>query len=774
MQAKLIQWAKENIILILIILVEPVLLIIAGSGYSKEKLHMDIPYTDLIGTTIPDDRGGWYMDETFPCLESGLFDYTEDIALKRGTYDITIRYETDTDIKNYCTTRATTKYYRSLRTDKTLLQRRTNEITYTIYLLEDVEDFQIETYYGGEGYMIIKGFSIQETRALKRIEIFLMALIFLALDAVYLIKKNRLLDNIPSNKLYAAIGIAGIALIASLPALVGYFARRWDTPFHMLRIEGIKEGLLQGQFPVKMQPNWLYEYGYPVSLYYGDLFLYIPAVLRIIGFPVHTSYNVLLVIANFATAAIAYISLHKIAKDRYIAIVGSLLYTMAPYRLMTMYYRSGLGEILAVTFLPLIAYGIYTAFTGDVKEKQFRYAWVPMVIGFSGIIQSHTLTCILCAMFILPLCVIKIKKTLQKERFLVLAKTVIYTTLLNLWFILPFITSMKSLAVLSPARTGKRIQYLGTKIVQMFNLLYPGYGDNNAAEGVGGMTLGVGLTLGLALFLYPVLCRALKAESKKEIISLKYLFWMSMISIVLTTIYFPWDWLSEIFGKYNTWISNIQFPWRFLEISCVLLVFMFALGMKAIKQSELSRWLPSALVVFAVLGTVSGMSQIDGHIYGHGASFYYYGLTYAYDIDALGLTGDNVTEYLIEGTDIDSLIPGSITSENLELWDYEKEGIRIFFTCENSTEEDGYVELPLLWYPNYRARDAAGGKLTIEAGNNNVIRVLVPAGYYGDVTVEYKHLTSWRVAEAISLISLFGFCGYAFYIKRKKKIACAA
>lgn len=766
MKENVIWYVKKYGILAALILVEVIFLIIVGSRYEREKLHVDIPYTDLVGTTIPDNRDGWYVDETFPLEASGMFDYTEDIALPRGTYDITVRYETDTD-KNYCTTTATTKYFRSLRTDKTPLQCRTNEITYTIYILEDVEDFRIETYFGREGYMIIKGFSIQETRALARIEIFLLLLLSLFVDAVYIVKQRRLLDRIPRETLCAAVGIAGIALLASLPALVGFYVRRYDTPFHMLRIEGIKEGLLQGQFPVKIQPNWVYGYGYPVSVYYGDLFLYIPALLRIIGFPVHTSYNFLLVLTNIMTAAIAYISLHKVVKERYIALAGAMLYTLAPYRLMTMYNRSGLGEVLAVTFLPLIVYGIYAAFTGDTKEKGFKYTWVPMVIGFSGVIQSHTLTCILCALFILPLCVVKIKRTFQKERFLVLAKTVIYTTLLNLWFILPFITSMESLAVVAPRRKELRIQYLGTKIPQLFNLLYKGYGDGSV-EGIGTVTLGVGMTLGMALFLFPALSARMRKRGgeEKAFRQMKVFFWMSVVSLLLTTIYFPWDYLAELFGKYNMWIVNIQFPWRFLEISCVLLVFLFAIGMKVLKESEWNRWLPSVLVLFIGLGIVSGMSEIDGHVYSYSPNF-------AYDIDALGLTGDNVTEYLIEGTDSNVLKPGEVVlSENVSLWDYEKQGVTVSFTCENQSGEEGYVELPLLWYSNYRAKDMAGESLTLTAGNNNVIRVSVPAGYFGDVTVKYQHLVSWRIAEIISLVSLLGFGGYAFYIRRKNRKEC--
>lgn len=764
--AGLVKYAKENLMLCLLILLELILFIVVGSGYTKEKYHLDIPYTELIGTTIPDDRDGWYIDETFPCMDSGLFDYTEDISLKRGTYDITVRYEADIGEEggNTSTVTATTKYYQSLRKDVVGLPYKLNEITYSVFLLEDVEDFRIEAYYGRQGYLIIKGFSIQETRALLRIELFMLFLVSIFIDAFYIVKKNRLLYKIPAAKLCAACGVTAIGLLSSLPAFADYYVRRWDTPFHMLRIEGIKEGLLSGQFPVKMQPGWLYGYGYPVSVYYGDLFLYPAAILRLIGFPVHTVYNILLVFINLATAAVSYISFHKLIKDRYIALMGSLLYTLVPYRIMNMYNRGGLGEVLAVIFLPLIIYGFYAVFTYDTNDKKYKNLWIPLAVGFTGIIQSHVLTCVMCALFIIPVCIIKIKAVLIRERFFVLAKTVIYTALLNIWFIFPFLTSMEGLAVTESEKAG-HIQFLGTELVRLFNLLYPGT-TNEDVTSLGHMTLGIGLVFVIPLFLYLALCAWIREEQKfkDRMKSLRFLFWLSVCSLYLATIYFPWDFLAELLGKNRVWVANIEFPWRFLELSCVFLVLLLCMELAILKETAMSKWMPCVLILCAALGTVSGMSEIDGHIYG-------YAPIHAYDIEALGTTKSNVIEYLIAGTDIETLVPEHVVcTDNINYSDYLKNRTTIEFTCENTNDADGYMELPLLWYKEYTAYDAAGEKFLLEPGNNNVIRVSIPGGYYGTVTVEYRHPVSWRIAEMISLLTLAGFVGAAVYQKRKVRI----
>lgn len=187
--------------------------------------------------------------------------------------------------------------------------------------------------------------------------------------------------------------------------------KRFDLAFHILRIEGLKEGLRSRQFPVKMQPNWLDGYGYPVSVYYGDLFLYIPAVLRLIGFPLQFSYGVFILLINLATSAIAYWCCYKVSGDRVVALVSMFFYSLNPYRLTDIYERNAIGE----------THGMYYVFNADI-ESSFKRSWVPLVIGFTGIIESHILTCVMCSFFIIFYCIIYWKRIIEKKRLLSLQK----------------------------------------------------------------------------------------------------------------------------------------------------------------------------------------------------------------------------------------------------------------------------------------------------------------------------------------------------------------
>lgn len=527
------------------------------AGYAREKLTMDISYLDFTGTTIPDDRGGWYCDATFPLPEDGLFEYSLDIMLEKGTYDITIYYEANTD-SHYCLTTASTKDFWGLSSDTIKLSPKNTATTCAVALREDVDDFRLEAYYGGTGYLIVKGVTITQTRADVRSHIAVLTTLFIMLDLGWLAVRKGWMKKATEKQLALGASLVAVILLSSYPLFSGYIMRSHDIGFHMLRIDEIAEGLRSGQFPVKIQPNWLEGYGYPVSVYYPDLFLYFPGILRLIGFSATFSYHALLLICNAATVLIAYGCFRRIAGDKIIGLLGAFLYTVSPYRLTDLYVRNAVGEGLAMTFFPLLVYGIYMVFSKQTDEKEYGRLWIPMVIGFSGIIQSHMLSCLMSGLFVLLACIFCWKKMLRGKTFLVLSKTVIYTILLNAWFLIPCLLSMKDIEVMQAYRGEDRIQSRGTFLIQLFNLFYGGAGDSYSVSvgTYGEMPFGIGFTLGLGLFLYvlAMLC----AGKRRQILKGKLIFGLTLLSLFMTTIYFPWDWLSATIQPLSRGIAIFQ------------------------------------------------------------------------------------------------------------------------------------------------------------------------------------------------------------------------
>ena len=79
-----------------------------------------------------------------------------------------------------------------------------------------------------------------------------------------------------------------------------------DMLFHLSRIDGIRESLLGGQFPVRIQTaaSQLDGYGYAAGLFYPNLFLYISVILCIFGLPLGLVYNLFCIDIHLVMAGI--------------------------------------------------------------------------------------------------------------------------------------------------------------------------------------------------------------------------------------------------------------------------------------------------------------------------------------------------------------------------------------------------------------------------------------------------------------------------------------
>ena len=64
------------------------------------------------------------------------------------------------------------------------------------------------------------------------------------------------------------VAITGFPYIKE--GLCAYFP---DLMYHMLRTEGVKEALLEGNFPARIYMNFYNGYGYGSPLFYPDIFL---------------------------------------------------------------------------------------------------------------------------------------------------------------------------------------------------------------------------------------------------------------------------------------------------------------------------------------------------------------------------------------------------------------------------------------------------------------------------------------------------------------------
>ncbi|MGN1187981.1 MAG: hypothetical protein ACI4R6_05765 [Lachnospiraceae bacterium] len=712
------------------------------------------------------DADGLYTDNTLNSV--GVFVTTPDMDLSYGTYCIDIEYSADSDRNMaYISLPAIMAAEENINdrfvANTVMLSSDSHKETIDVLVNTSQKDYIAAVYYMGDGSLKINSIRIYKTNGgILRLAL-ITTVLFAAADCIYVIYRRRKEGKLTDESMRTGFLLGAISIFASIPLLLNYMIEGHDLSFHLLRIEGIKEGLIMGTFPIKIQPNWLSGNGYAASVFYGDILLYIPALLRLCGFNITESYNIFVFLTNVATCLVSYYCFKRMSGSSKTAVAGSMLYTLSLYRIVNIYIRSAVGEYTAMIFLPLIAYGMWKIFTEDVKSPSYRRNWIIPVIGFAGIINTHILTCEMVGAFILILCLILVKRVFRKETFIVLVKTVAYTCILCAGFLVPFLDYMLQggFVVTSAQRFAAGIQQFGAFVGQLL-VPFAGYSglSVNVADGMAGefpSTTGLAVIVGAVILLY-VLVMGYMKEKKYRVCS-----WIMLgfgtLSLLFSSHVFPWDTLQNMNGLFNKLVSMISMPWRFLTIASLTLSTGSVIALAVLeKRGEAYKWVITALTGIAVIQAGALMADIMNTAQ-----------PYAVYSDSALDDGNLIgCEYLpAEGLQEAYASQYAYATDNLDFEQTYRYNNKVIFNVSNNSNEQGMVNLSMVYYKGYTARDKnTGKKLTTYPANGYTTGIVIEAGYSGEVVVEFEGFWYWKLAAVISIISVLVICMQAYMMMK--------
>lgn len=699
------------------------------------------------------------------------------ISLKPGVYDLVLEYESQDNGVNSFGVRDDTVAFRGLRSNDVSLYYGEHQSTCRFYLMENTKELRVAVDYNGTGSLSVRSFAIYTTAAGSRIFLFWVVLLSILADSlvmVYQYQKNRNEteeDLLSAGRRLVLAGIPVIAVLASLPVLVDYMIFGADLSFHLLRIEALADALSRGIFPARVEPMWLYGHGYANSLFYCDTFLLLPALLRLIGFSVQTSYHLFVAAVNLATAWIAYVSFKGCFQRsqgektaRLVGLLGSMLYTLAPYRIYNIYNRGAVGEYTAMMFLPLLCYGFYMIFTEDVKSREYKRYWLIPVLGFSGVIQCHILSCEIVGFFTVLMCLVLIRRVFRRETFLQLVKVVAGTVLLNLWFLLPCLDMMVS-GTYNFSRTGEPVQRRGIFPAQIFYTLQRA-GSSSRFHETGMMDtepIGVGMAVLLGIAAYLILRYGFLKKKEEKGAGATALF-LGIAALVMSTCYFPWDWLQSLNRITASLVSSLQFPTRLTVVATICLVFVCCIAAVWVLK-DMGKGVRAGffLVLCGTCVMFSLFQTGDTLLSKSSAVRLYIGANLGHSAVAGG-------EYLPLQTDYTSfLYHGPLPSEGVEVRNYLKEGLDVKMdVLVSGSGQEACVQLPMLYYKGYSAKDMGTGE-TFEtfADADGDVMVKLSDGYEGTLRVWYAGMWYWRAAEAVSALTALGIILWLIIRKRK-------
>lgn len=548
---------------------------------------------------------------------------------------------------------------------------------------------------------------------------------------------------------YTVFVLTGTVIAASLPFFSDFIYDGHDLEYHLSRICALAAELGNGQFPVRMQTSMLQNHGYASSLFYGDIFLYLPAALYLMMFPLTTSYQVYAICINAVTVVISYYCFRKIFSSQRLGLLGSLLYSISPYRIFCLHTRAAVGEYTALTFLPLLMLGLHTLCTAKRKLKLCDY--IPLIIGVTGVIQSHILTCEEIVMIGVLFFLFNIPLLAKPPRLLSLIKAAGITICLNAFFLIPFLMSYQ-MDLKVKAKEIQSIRNLGIYPGQLVSLFYTTQsGTNSGTFGESATCLGIVIILGLILFIICAMNRHTWALYRYQEYNLgKKTFLYTILTIMISSCIFPWENIALVSENLARLLCAIQFPWRFLSISTILGVTIFLCATSMLYR-KFGKHLFYGISSVVVLLTAISLGYFYTTLIANSENHYYYSFS---DFGTMSIGGG--CEYLLSGTDINFIYDDKPTSssEYITILNYEKEGNVWQLSCEN-TSDSAIVTIPVFNYDNYKAYDTyTGMEIAITYGENNKIALIIPSKYCGTIQILYKEPILWRIAEIVSLICL--------------------
>ncbi|MBO4458927.1 MAG: hypothetical protein J5802_14570 [Butyrivibrio sp.] len=744
-------FADKKKLIIAVIIFELLLLIFNALRFNRSETYSFTQDDFLLKhynyeTREYDSEIGFYADHsTF----EGAYIVTKPVKLKKGIYSVAVTYDTNSDGNwhtCYTTMEATYDISKNnsahlVYSDHIAMPGTKNVVTYDSWVRYGT-DFEVrmgpETDSTGDNiYVIAQDASITYLRGRTMVhETTKLFLLFLALDVLLFliwIKKEETKSFLQEKALAVSVLLFTV-LFASYPLLGSTLYFGDDIYYHLRRIAYTAEAIRYGQFPVHILPGWDNGYGYAAGVGYGDLLLYPSAIMVILGFTVQTAYKFYVFLTNTLAALTAYFAFGKISGDKKVGLASSVLFTLVGFRLHSVYSGATVGEFGAFTFLPLVILGLWGIYTKKDKKSYWYLAF-----GVTLTLSCHVLSAFILALVIPVFCLILIEKTLQKDILIPLLKGLAAIILLNLHFVVPLLDYM-----LFQNMKGNTVTTMlwgrARDFVTFFSYFQAEFLDTGGFLGLG------------------IPCIAIFAIALAFIITGKFVdgswvyfrvFVLSIIFVLLSTNSMFYYVLMQDAPVIYKLLANMQFPWHFLDVSCGMMVFWFAITMGDVVnkfRKETAGFIAMALICFAC---VIQADTLLGDVVKEANPITMY--------DEVGVSDPFSAEFSISGsnTDITLVETDMVIREDVgataEMTG--KKGTTVYAQVDNPTGEPVVTEAPLWAYRHYVAK-AGGKKLKVSMAASKKLAVEIPAGYSGEIKIFFREPFLWRLSELISLATV--------------------
>ena len=577
------------------------------------------------------------------------------------------------------------------------------------------------------------------------------------IDCIYKIQViKQQLEKYMKKKLIDIVIILIFSLIISIPLVSQNLNIYIDDGIqHIARLMGTYQTIAEGEIPPVIMSNFCNGFGYSWNIFYSPLTVYIPLIFSIFTSSFELMLKLFMVLCSFLSGIAMYSFVKKVTNNRPAALLASIIYIFAPYRLTDMYMRTAIAELASFIFLPILFHGMYNIFNSE--EKSIKKSLM-LTLGAVGLILSHITMAMYAAIFCFIYLLINIKKLKDKQVLKMLGINILLILLLTSFYLLPMLEHKMATdyEVFMPGRMERTEELIRNK-VDLMDLIYTKSG--NFMFEIGLVTL-IGLVLTILAY------KQVPKENKK-------IYWFSLVSgfmcIILSLRIFP-------FEKMPAVLKMIQFTFRLLEFSSFFFAFVVAINYSiVIKNFRLRDVLVlSLLIVLLVVPYKNNLNyekrwtedklwpavevnEKTGRVHAGCATFEYLPSKAFANLDYIK-TREN-RAYVLKG---------KATIEN-----EQKNGTDMTFDVSN-VDTNTIIELPYIYYLGYDVEvtknDGQTEKVETFESEKGVVAINVPETAT-KVTVKYTGTMLMKVTYILSGVTLLGVIGYlaiSWIVERRK------
>ena len=511
-----------------------------------------------------------------------------------------------------------------------------------------------------------------------------------------------------------------------------------DGSQHLMRAYWTYKSLVQDG-SIEIISKFTNGFGYSWNLFYGPLSVFLIILFGMLFGTFNLGFKFTLFVIVFLSGISMYKFVFELTEKENTSLLSGIIYMTSPYFFTDIYTRHALGECMSFIFIPMVFLGLYNLFN---TEKNHYH----LILGAVGLILSHNISTVLTAIFAIIYCIVNIKNFSSSNVKKRLAIDILFIILITSFFWMPFLETkfFTDYRVYEEDAMSTQESFLShtLKIKDFFITK-----SNNP------YVFEVGLPVILMLAFSAMTIRRLK-ENKKE-----YLFFLisGMISLWMSTKYFPWKWLPNSF-------YIIQLPWRMLLFSTFFFAVVCSINMSTlIIKFNIKDIL--IITVICILYSCSLMSNIPAS--DEVLALENYQIPSVTGQNNEWLPGMGRLEYLpskaYDNTFYIATRNGEIAiiSGNGNIQDQIKFGNHLI--AKITTEEDISLELPYIYYPGYIVRFDGIILDTFET-ENEFIGCNISNNESGTLEVNYTGTNIMAITKIISIIS---FIVYLIYFWKK-------